>query len=139
MIEFIKKIWAWLKALLFGKEKPEPPPPEPEPLVLSFYIEEQRRAHPDKSDEELAEKYWATCTVDDSHFYDVKYNKKTGEAVRNDAGNLVMVVVGGAENELHKDDQVYVYRWAFPVDGGNVRPSVYQPLYNVNIKHFSKP
>lgn len=112
----------------------EPPPPNE--LELSFYVDEQRRQHPALTDEQLAETYWATAEQD-TRLYDVSYDKE-GAAQRNDEAQLILEYAGG-DNEVKAGQQVLVYRWAFQVDGGNVRASVYQPMYMVNIKHFTKP
>lgn len=114
------------------------PGPEPPALELSHYVDEQRRARPDLSDEELAETYWATCIVSDSYMYTADIDR-FGKYKRNDSGNMIFEQATAKENELKQGDEVLVYRWAFPVDGGVVRASVYQPTLAVNIKHFTKP
>lgn len=141
MIDVIKGlfayIWCVIKSLFGFGQKPDPDPdPKPEPKPLPAFVEEMRKQHPDKSDDELREAYWATAQVP------TVYLQTKGQ--RNDLGKLILTPFPDYQlAEVSKGEAVYVYRWAFQADGQTVRETVYDvtPGYKglVNIKLFSKP
>ena len=136
MIELLKKLWEWIRTHLFGKKTPLPDPP---PLELPFYIEEMRDGHPGMPDEELAETVWLTA-LEDTTFFE-PHVLKNGEIYRNDDGFMVLRPM--RNQKIGQGKQVQVYRWAFRVDGGSVRESVWQPEAGkkglASVKKFSKP
>jgi len=120
----------------------DPPPPE-EPPVLPFYIKYMRANHPDKSDEELSEAVWLECQTL-THFYEPIYQDaaKTHWHDNDDGWPFVQPAQKKDDHEIHAGQEVLVYRWAFPADGGTVREVVYSIdglKRLINIKAFDQP
>lgn len=118
-----------------GETPPEPPyvPPVPD------YIEEMQRTHPGRSGEDFL-KWVELKALENTHFY-TPHIDRAGDTVRNEDGNLICDKIPNTAPIL-KGAKVKVYRWAFPVDGGVVRETLYHIEDTkglINIKKFTKP
>lgn len=119
----------------------EEPPAEPPPLP--FYIKYLRKAHPDKSDEELSETVWLTCQTA-TWFYEPIYQDAAKTYWNDNAEGwpICQPAVKKDDHEIRPDMEVLVYRWAFPVNAGTAREVVYHIdglKRLINIKAFSAP
>lgn len=136
MWDLVKELWQKFIELLssvfggWGKGGETPPEP-PKQVLVPDYIGEMQRKHPERSGEELGEVVELTA-LENAFFY-APHVDRAGEFVRNPLGNLICV----EEGKIFAGAKVKAFRWAFQVDGMNVRETKEGKL--IDIKKFSKP
>jgi hypothetical protein len=144
MIELLKKlVQKFIEQLCdwFGWwcKRGETPPEPPKPMPVPDYIEEMKRTHPGRSGEDFIQ--WVELTaLENTHFL-TPHIDRAGELVRNEEGNLICEKMKNTK-PIFEGAKVRVYRWAFPVDSGVVRESLYHIEDKkglIDIKKFSKP
>ena len=144
MIDLFKKLakkFIELLCDLFGWwcKRGETPPEPPKPAPVPDYIGEMERTHPERSGEDFLTVVELEA-LENTHFY-TPHIDRAGDFVRNPEGNLICDKMKDTKPIL-KGSKVKVYRWAFPVDGGVVRESLYhieQTKGLIDVKKFSKP
>jgi hypothetical protein len=132
LIKIIERLLEWLKTWRKPGEKP------PEPIEPPFYMDEMKKPHPGLSGEDLAQVVELTA-LEDTFFYIPSFTND-GHYLRNKAGNLILKQMAG--EGIPKGATVEVYKWAFPVDGGNVRESRWHITDSkglIDISKFTKP
>lgn len=125
MFDWLKRLFEWIRRLLFGTQKP---PVDEKPLELPFYMGEMLRTHPDVPVEDLRKGINMVAQMDTK--YRIPNVLKNKEIERNDNGDMVLASM--KTDIIRAGQKVYVYRWAFRVDsmglhGNAVRESVWHP------------
>jgi len=76
-------------------------------------------------------------------YFRTPHIQRDGEIARNEKGNMICEIMKPkADSFVRKGRRVVVYRWAFPVNGGTARETVYHIIDRkglIDIKDFTKP